>query len=69
MHALLGTILVMWGRRGMRRRSRSGLSVFIAAEVGSATAAYEQKCDNSGNDADEESFVMRHPVTCCGVAA
>jgi hypothetical protein len=53
----------------MRRRSRSGLSVFIAAEVGSATAAYEQKCDNSGNDADEESFVMRHPVTCCGVAA
>ena len=57
LHALLGTILVMWGRRNGRRRSWSGAGVFLAAKAGEAAAAYKQECDNANDDAEEESFV------------
>lgn len=66
LHALLGPILVIWGGRDRRRRSRSGASVFLAPEEGEAAAAYEQECDNGDDDADEESFVLRHPAAYCG---
>jgi hypothetical protein len=69
LHTLLRVIPVMWGGHDRRHRSRSGASVFLAAEEGEAAAAYEQECDNGDDGADDESFVIRHPVTYCGVAA